>query len=258
MIADVNGNSPAALALVLLAAGCASTGGAPADSWAVPAVVLGPRMTTFTGEVDARAASLVVQDWLDLVGADGVRIRVRDEGSARIRSPGDSAWEAADLVVRWRVREEALEVQVTSVGGLRGDECRHALASLAFAMESKGFRGEPAPSSGCAPPEEPRPGVPTWREAIDAEFARLGLVMLDMDPQQGGNVSRYGPPGGNAEWRVDVDGLDSSLPSLELFHESTPFDARGERDLLARILRRLGVVPWGLHPRERMPSPDAE
>ena len=96
------------------------------------------------------------------------------------------------------------------------------------------------------PPEKLPPGACTWREAIDGEFVRDGLVKLGGDPGQGGSVSWYGPAGGPAQWRVDSEGLDGPRARLEIFHEAVPFDAAGERKRLAGVLRRLGVVPGKL------------
>lgn len=227
--------------LALLAAGCAAPAGeGPSpDLWYAPAEVLGPRMATLWCEGDAGRPARVLDRWLESLGP--IALRRRDGDSARLRIPGGPDDEAFDLIVRWRAQEEGLQVQVTS-SGLDGDDCRRALDSLRFAAELDKVYFEPAPSSGCVPPEELPPGAFTWREAIDAEFARDQLVKLDEDPEQGGNVSRYGPAGGPAQWRVDIDGLDGPRARLELFHEAVPFDAAGERKRLAGILRRLGVA----------------
>ncbi|HEU4394935.1 MAG TPA: hypothetical protein VFS92_05160 [Planctomycetota bacterium] len=231
--------------LALLAAGCSTAAGgdASSDRWYEPAEALEPRMATLWSEDDAGRPARVLQSWLDALGPDAVRRR--EGGLARLRITGRPDDEANDVIVRWRAGEEGLQVQVTS-GGLDGDDCRGALASLAHAAELERVEVEPAPSSGCVPPEKLPPGACTWREAIDAEFARDGLVKLDEDPEQGGNVSWYGPAGGPAQWRVDIDGLDGPRARLEIFHEAVPFDAAGERKRLAGILRRLGVVPGKL------------
>jgi len=250
-----------ALVIALLGFGCAS-GVSPSASeddtsasrWCTPEEVLDPRMVTFRCEEDPGRPRRVLDLWLKLL--DPAVHRRRGDGVAEIRLPRSPKDTGPDLVIRWRPRDRGLDVQVAPVTNLEGDTCRRALASLALAMEMQSVYFEPAPPSGCAPPEELPPGSPRWRDAMNAEFARMGMVLLDDDPEQGANVARYGPPGGTVEWRVDCEGLETHLPTLELFHETVPFDAKGERDLLARILRRLGVVPWGLYPGERTPSPD--
>jgi hypothetical protein len=231
--------------LALLLAGCAAHApeDPPSDRWYKPAEALEPRMATLWCDGDTGRPARVLSSWLESLGPGAVRRR--EGGSARLRIAGRPDDEANDVIVRWRAGEEGFQVQVTS-GGLDGDDCRAALASLAHAADLDRVKVEPAPSSGCVPPEKLPPGAPSWREAIDAEFARDGLVKLDEDPGQGGNVSWYGPPGGPAQWRVDIEGLDGPRARLEVFHEAVPFDAAGERKRLAGILRRLGVVPGRL------------
>lgn len=248
------------LASALCLAGCASRvpSAAPAAEtreaeWRVPEEVLDPRMATFSCVEDPGRPARTLDLWLDLLGERVVR--ERGEGFARIRTDvlrGED-YPDRDQVLRWRSSNGGLEVQVSCPKGIGGDWSRLCLGSLEFAMEAKGIECEPAPPSGCAPPDDLPHGAPTWREAVDAAFGELDLVFLREDVEQGANVSFYGPPGGAPEWHVDAE-LDRSPPTLEVFHDAKPFDARGERDLLCRILRRLGTVPWGLFPDGPIPS----
>jgi hypothetical protein len=202
-------------------------------------------MRTFSCGEDPGRPERVLAGWLDLLGPSAVR--ERGDGIARLlEHPEGGAVRERDHLLRWRRRADALDVQVSCPSGNLGGFSRECLASLSFAMEANGVRGEDAPSSGCAPPRAESPRSPDWREATDLEFKAMGLVLLHDGAEMDANVSFYGRPGGAAEWHVDCDGLGGASPTIEVSHDAAPFDAKGENALLRRILERLGVTPWGL------------
>jgi hypothetical protein len=178
----------------------------------------------------------VLQRWLDLLGPEVVR--ERGEGFARLAIPL-CVGRDFDWLLRWRTREDRLEIQIGSPSGILGDIPRRALESLSFAIEVSGAWVDSGPSSGCAPPRTTVPGAPNWTEAIDREFRARGLVLLREQVEVDANVTYYGPAGGVAEWQVIADHLGGIDPTLEISHDSVPFDAAGEREVLEGILRRL-------------------
>jgi hypothetical protein len=237
----------------IVAAGCASVPALPvedpwASRWVVPEEVFAPRMASFTCGDDPTRPKVILDRWLDLLGERVVR--ERKEGEARLRcGTGEADRREFDLLVLSRPVEGGIDVQVTTAPAplLEGDRCRQALASLAFVMSENGVVVELGPVSGCVPPDERPPGSLGHQAAIDAAFREIGRVELRESAEQEANVAWYGPAGGTPDWRVDWCRINyGSGWSVELFHDGVPFDAKGERDLLARYLRLLGVVPWGM------------
>lgn len=252
------------MVLLLSAAGCTTAPKTPPAEdpwetrWVSPEEILGSRMAAFTCEDDPARPEGTLNLWLDLLGDQGVR--ERSAGMARLLDSPASDRREFDYLLHWRPCSNGIEVQTTAPSGLGGDFCRQALQSMAFAMEARGIRVEYAESSGCLPPGERPPGSRNHGEAIEAAFREIGLVELKDSPEMDANISWYGPPGGAREWHADwilVGG--GSEATVELFHDAVPFDAKGERDLLARYLRLMGVVPWGLGADGKGPkSPDQD
>jgi hypothetical protein len=197
---------------------------------------LEPRMLTFYCDEDPERPARVLGKWLDLLGPTGVRSR--KAGLARLRV-GESDWLDGDYLLRWRPHEGRLDVQIACLGGLMGGFSRKALSSLRFAMESNGVWTSEGEASGASPPERRRPGAPNMGQAVDLEMEAMGLVLLKENIEQGANVQYFGRAGGVREWQVIADNLDGNDPILEISHDSVPFDAEGERNLLARILDRM-------------------
>jgi hypothetical protein len=208
--------------------------------------ILEPRMLTFSCEEDPQRPARTVEQWLDLLGPEAVRSR--SAGEARLYRQGrEWADDYDDYLLRWRKRGNALDVQIVDPQGWLNDtRFTRFMDALAFAMEAKGVLVEPGPSSGCTPPYRTPDGAPVWSEAVTAEFEAMGLDWIDEDAGTSCNVRFYGRPGAPAEWAVAWDGLDGGDPTIELSHLSDPFDAQGERDVLVRILKRMGVSSEGL------------